>query len=312
MAADLQHTLTNLEVTPPAGAWNVIASRLDTEFDTTEIKVSEKIIDFELAPPADAWANIEAAIVANPEEVESAPAIYVRKPFRARAAAAAAVLVIALGGWYFLNNKTITENAVSVVPQKKTEERKTVPEIKVTVPEAASVTAQVDDRPLPRRRSGTLIAAASRANVSQASFAFNESDRMDMPAPDDIPHAGLPHIRAINSAVTPNVEAPLIRDADGNLILDKELIFSADNNYIVVTGPNGEQTRISSKFLPLLSSLNGGMESMDYFQFFLNENNIWKLRFNEWRDRVLHQASFIPTATNLLDLLELKEILQEN
>lgn len=311
MTADLRHTLTNLEVTPPTGAWNAIASLLDKEFDAAEIKVSEKITDFEMAPPSDAWANIEAAIVANPEEVESAPAIYIRKSFRKWAAVAAAVLVIALGGWYFLNNKTITEDAVSAVPQKKTEEQTTIPGPKVTVPEAATVTAQVDERPLPRR-SGTLIAATNRVNVSQASFAFNESDHVDMPAPEDIPHAGLPHIRAVNAAFTPNVEAPLIRDANGNIILDKELIFSSDNNYIVVTGPNGEQTRISSKFLPLLSSLNGGLESMDYFQFFLNENNIWKLRFNEWRDRVLRQANFIPTATNLLDLLELKEILQEN
>ena len=108
------------------------------------------------------------------------------------------------------------------------------------------------------------------------------------------------------------MEAPPIRDANGNIILDTELIFAPDNNYIVVTGPNGEQTRISSKFLPLLSSMNGNIESMDYFQFFLNENNIWKLRFNEWRDRMLRQATIIPTATNLLDIIQLKEFLQEN
>jgi hypothetical protein len=311
MTADLRHTLTNLEVTPPTGAWNAIAARLDTEFDAAEIKLSEKIADLELAPPAAAWANIEAGLEEEAATETVTPAKIIRRPFRAWAAAAAAIVVIALGGWYFLNNTTTIENAVTQVPEAKTAEPKTAPDAPAVIPQTAPVTVQADDRPLPKR-AATLIAGANKVKVSQASFRYEPTEEVDLPIPDDLRHAGLQNISSVNAAYSPNVEAPPIRDANGDIILDKDLIFASDNNYIVVTGPNGEQTRISSKFIHLLGSLNGNLETLDYFQFFLNENNIWKLRFNEWRDRVLRQANFIPTATNLLDLMELKEILKEN
>jgi hypothetical protein len=312
MAADLQHTLTNLEITPPSGAWNAIAIRLDTEFDAAEIKVAEKIADLELAPPAAAWANIEAGLEEEAATETAAPAKIIRRPFRAWAAAAAAIVVIALGGWYYLNNNTAVESVVTKVPEAKTpSEQKTVPGAAVVEYDSTSSAVAVYERPLPRR-SGTLLAGANRVKVSQANFQYEPIDEPGVELPDNLPHSGLQNMRAVNASYSPNVEAPPIRDADGNIILDKDLIFASDNNYIVVTGPNGEQTRISSKFLPLLGSLNGNLETLDYFQFFLNENNIWKLRFNEWRDRMLRQSNFIPTATNLLDIMELKEFLQEN
>lgn len=290
MAADLQHTLINLEVTPPPGAWDTIVSRLDTEFDEEEIKISQKITDFELAPPTAAWANIEAGMV------DAAPVISINRSFRKWIAAAAAVVVLALGGWYFIDNSAVPDSEMTVVPQVKTEEKTNVPEVKNE--SSSSAAATVTYRPLPRRR---IVLAANMKEIEPVS---------EPEINDYYPHTGMRYIQS--ASASPTVEAPPIRDANGNIIMDKELIFASDNNYIVVTGPNGEQTRISSKFLPLLNSLNSNNETNDYFQIFLNENNIWKLRFNEWRDKMLRQATFIPTATNLLDILELKDILQEN
>lgn len=119
-------------------------------------------------------------------------------------------------------------------------------------------------------------------------------------------------IQAMDIIPDPNVEAPPIRDADGNIILDTHLIMGNDGQYIIVTSPNGQQTRISSKFLPLLTSLHDRPESADHFPYLFNEDNMWKQRIHEWKDKMMKQASFIPAATNFLDLLELKEILMEN
>lgn len=308
MAAEVQHTLLNLEVAPPPGAWDTILARLDTEFDIEEIKVSEKIGEFEMVPPALAWKNIEAAIVANPEEVEQAPVISINRPFRKWAAVAATIAALALGGWYFFgSSSTPPNNTMGVVPQ-------IVPEAKTVVPQTNNlpqvVTADVQtDRPLPRR---ALMANPKKLAVVAANYnTVLPGVDIDLePSFDYSPQTGMRPIQSANTS--PNVKAPPIRDAQGNIILDTELIFAGDNNYIVVTSPNGEQTRMSSKFLPLLSSLNGNPATLDYFHFFLNENNIWKMRFNEWRDKMLRQANLIPTATNLLDIIQLKEFLEDN
>lgn len=309
MAAEVQHTLSNLEITPPPGAWDTIAIRLDTEFDADESALSDKLTGFEMAPPSAAWQNIEAAIVNDPAEIETAPVISIRRPFRRWAAAAAAVVVLALGGWYMLNRETTPTNTLTVVPVPSAKDNNTVPpNVEVRTNSEPAAVAE-STRPLPRRPV-TIVAAAQKLPVQVDST--NNLPDLNPELMANLQPTGMQNVQSFSSHASPNVAAPPIRDANGDIILDKDLIFASDNNYIVVTGPNGEQTRISSKFLPLISSLNDKSESLDYFQFFLNENNIWKLRFNEWRDKMIRQASLIPTATNLLDIIQLKEILQDN
>lgn len=195
---------------------------------------------------------------------------------------------------------------MTLVPETKPDDKTVTPPASNNLPEASVATDQAA-RPLPRRNV-TLVAQKTIPKE-------DSTNNLPELAPEllaNLPPAGLKDVQSFSSKAAPNVEAPAIRDANGNIILDKELILASDNNYITVTGPNGEQTRMSSKFLPLLGSMNSNLESLDYFQFWLNDNNIWKLRFNEWRDRMMKQPNFIPTATNLLDILELKEFLQEN
>jgi hypothetical protein len=309
MAAEVQHTLSNLEITPPPGAWNAIAARLDTEFDADESALSDKLAEFELAPPSAAWQNIEAAIVHDPAQVEAAPAIIITRPFRRWAAAAAAVVVLALGSWYIMNRDTPPANTFTVVPVPSGNKNNTAPRNNDAPANKEPAAVAESTRPLPRRPVA-IVAAAQKLPVQPDST--NNLPDLHPELLANLQPTGMQNVQSFSSHASPNVAAPPIRDANGDIILDKDLIFASDNNYIVVTGPNGEQTRISSKFLPLISSLNDKSESLDYFQFFLNEDNIWKLRFNEWRDKMIRQASLIPTATNLLDIIQLKEILQEN
>ncbi len=311
MAAELRHTLTNLEVTPPTGAWDAIASRLDTEFDAEETILSQKIEAFEIAPPIGAWENIAGNIEEEKEAVTTAPVVRIKRPFRRWAVAAAAIIIVAAGGWYILDNYATIDEDITVVPKTNTNKATVIPSPQPPIaPDTDAATAQVD-RPLPRRTTPVIV-AAKNVTIPNEGLTNNLPEVNPELLAGDLPHAGPQHIHSIRNLQTPSVEAPPIRDRNGNIILDKELIFAPDNNYIIVTGPNGEQTRISSKFLPLLTSMNGSTEGLDYFHFILSENNIWKLRFDQWREKMMKQASFIPTATNLLDMLELKEILQEN
>ena len=90
--------------------------------------------------------------------------------------------------------------------------------------------------------------------------------------------------------------------------MDESLVTAPDENYIIVTSPNGEQTKISRKFLKMLSVMNTG----PYNNLMNAENFQWKLRFEEWRSKLLQQATYIPTANNFLDIMDLKELLEEN
>jgi hypothetical protein len=69
----------------------------------------------------------------------------------------------------------------------------------------------------------------------------------------------------------------------------------------VVTAPNGEHVRISSKFSDAVTSLIGG-DNVDYF---------WKSRFDSWKSKLMTNPSFIPSAGNFLDIAELKDLLKE-
>ena len=305
MASNVQQFLNNLEITPPPGAWHTIAARLETEFDVSATAVAEKLQDAAIMPPVAAWEAIAAAL---PEAAVDQPKV-VRLPYRRVRMLAAAVVIglVGLTAWYFMNYTDTPAGAAAVQQQQATTpaiDNKTAPDNS-----ASSITPAIEqlqeqlaqETPVPATRYASQSAPQQRT--------YFKYDDQPMAT-----NAGMPGEEGIQftSSTMPSVEAPLIRDANGQIILDKRLITSADKNYITITGPNGEQTRISAKFLDIISSLNADAEPSDYFDFMMHENNLWKARFHEWRSKLMNQASFVPTATNFLDILELKELLQEN
>ena len=300
MSSNIQHTLLNLEITPPPGAWPGIAQRLDVEYDAADTTISQTINDWEAVPPVRAWENIQAGLTeAIPQKK---PGIVI--PFRKVAVAAAVVLAVSLISWYFVKSTQGTAGVDSKVANiKPTIPASIVKEYNTRPSPAAAVMNIAEDRPMPKR--------SSRPQVTNPGFEPGQTDYADYVIASDIPTASLKDVRAISTTKSPSVAGPLIRDANGKIILDRNLITAADNNYITVTGPNGEQTRISAKFFQMLSSMNGDPDPDEYFDMFMYDNSLWKLRFRDWRNKLLKQASFIPTATNFLDILELKDIIQE-
>lgn len=300
MPANVQHILLNLETAPPPGVWDTISARLDAEFDVQEIKIAEKLYDWETPPPPDAWNNIVMALPVNPSAKEE-PAKVIRLPFRKWAVAAVILGVVGFLTWNFLNNTTIdpgVQNTLTPPTPSNNNEDITVQ------PSMPAIDASIGNR----RR--TNINIARRVNASTVLAAY-VSDVMPEETTDDIRYAGVDGLRAQATTSRNGIKGPPIKDANGNIIMDQSLIISRDNNYIIITCPNGEQTRLSTKFLPLLTDLNATTEPGEYFDAVIRENNIWKSRFTQWRYKLMQQASFAPTATNFLDIMALKDLIEE-
>jgi hypothetical protein len=294
MSSKLQHILLNLEIAPPQENWQTITARLEEEYDPHETVIGETLTNWEATPPPNAWDTILTGL--------RPPVIF---PFRKVAVAAAVTTLLAVAAWYFFTTGTTPKNTI-VQEEKPVPATNEQPAVTNTVPIVPPVVASNN---LPERISTKRISRPPTQNL-YTSLSIPDNDNYLFASSGTIRRAGLNN----NHSINPNMAAPPIRDAQGRVILDESLITSADNNYIVVTAPNGEQTRISSRFLQMVSSMNADIKPSDYFDyFFLGENNnAWKIKFSAWRNKILQQASFIPTATNFLDILEMKDLLQEN
>ncbi|THU39793.1 hypothetical protein FAM09_07810 [Niastella caeni] len=311
MATNIKHTLFNLEVTPPPEVWPDIAARLNTEFDAEETPVAQKMFDLSVPPPAGAWQKIAAHL---PQQ-ESAKkegkliSLSVRKTV-----AAAAMVLLTLGAWYFLDK---TNNADEGSVAGKTTNTSTVHNSSPAQSRTPAADTEIDERPV-ESIDHKPLASLSTTDAGMINARFGTRNRTRRTAfydyqPIATSYAGVDEDKAVEFTENnnPTVEAPLIRDANGQVILDKKLITSPDDCYITITSPNGQQTRISSKFLHIISTLNDDVEPQDYFDFMMQENSLWRIRFSEWKEKFMNQASLIPTATSFTDILELKDLLME-
>lgn len=340
MATNIKHTLYNLEVPPPPGVWPHIESRLDAEFDATELPVAQKIHDISITPPPGVWSGItaqldtelkadEASVGQKMYELLVMPPAAVWKKIAARLpqqpakkegrlismhsrkaiAAAAAMILLAIGAWYFSDKNNSTDIA-TVTPQEKP----------ATVNERSSarlrtMDTEIGERPVEREQlSQKPLAALTDVETGIINRKYGNRHGARRTAwydyqPIATSYSGMDDVQVeFTENNNPTVEAPLIRDAKGQVILDKKLI-SPDDCYITVTSPNGEQTRISSKFLHIISAINQDVEPQDEFDLMTRESSLWKIRFSEWKEKFLHQASFVPTATSFTDILELRDLL---
>jgi hypothetical protein len=312
MATNIKHTLFNLEVPPPSSVWPDIAARLNAEFDADEIPVAQKMFDLSVPPPAAAWEKIAAHLPQQQMAKKEGTLISlsVRKTI-----AAAAMVLLTLGAWYMLD-KASNNDDINVAG--KSAPASTVDKSSTAHSRTPAADTEIGELPVESIANKPLAAlSVADAGIINARFANrNRALRTGSSfyQPIATSYAGLDDEQPVEftQANSPAIEAPLIRDANGQVILDKKLITSPDDCYITITSPNGEQTRISSKFLHIISTLNADVEPQDYFDFMMQENSLWKIRFSEWKEKFMNQASLVPTATSFTDILELKDLLMEN
>lgn len=278
---------------PPTELWEKIADQLDEEYKPDDIALSQKMEDFELAPPAFILGNVLAAV--NAERSSRQPTKIFSLPRRRIAGAAITIGLVALAIVYFLN------------PEFSSKTKNSAADILPSIPGAKSASPSLDntqDNPRSLARSGNDASSLSNTTDKKLAQSTGNNSRNTRGVKYVMMNRALPA-----NAMSPiSVTAPPIYDENGNMIMDENLVSAPDENYVIVTSPNGEQTKISRKFIKMLCMMNGGID----YNYMKAENYLWKLRFEEWRSKLLQQASYIPTANNFLDIMDLKELLQEN
>lgn len=298
MPSSYPYRLQQMELTPPEGSWERISVSLDQEFPAGEGTVAEKVFHAELAPPAMAWDQIAATLEEAPAK-EKTPVIRMRP---LRWAAAAVVAGLLLGAWWYFSVPT-TENTLATENNKPASPKTNTPAPKQLVnPVKTAVLVAGKKAPaLPAERQ-TPLPAELRESVN-----VTEEPSEELLAALDETKAQVVHLTE-----EPRVSAPLIRDKKGKVIMDMSLLSGNAGSYISVTGPNGEPTRISSKFANYLIYLNKEESKEEYLDFLIRNSSVWKKRFDEWRNRIMNRQSFMPGTSNFFDILELQELIREN
>jgi len=321
MSTDLQYRLQHFEVTPPGDTWKEVSERLDKEFVVEEISIATKFSEHHAPVPAQAWKNIAAALepvnigAPDTEDHSSVPVIDFNGSGRSRSfakmaqrIAAVAIVCLAIAAvYYYMNNERSVQTFTSTgVPAQS--KAGMLPSLR---PATTIKRAPVNKSPSTLLASvgGNKMLFRKRANAVPSPQSPGNVAANDNP---DINYANINAADKLVSAEEIAISTQPILDNDGNIILDEKLISSPDINYVTVTGPNGEQTKISKKFLHALSYMNAAATDDDFVGITIQESSLWKWLFQEWRRKLLAQPTFIPSATNFLDIIELKEILHEN
>jgi len=321
MSTNLQYRLQQLETVPPADVWMAVSERLDNEFNPIETRISARLGKHESTVPPQALNNIfamlhdEAEILVSDDGSNAPPVIKLPRsersnifPIRLQKIAAAALLCLAVTAlYYYMNtNTTVQKFSETVVPSQS--EASVLPSLS---PQTSTKRARLNTAPstMLAGMGGNRMLLRKRPNTVPLSVAREPAETNDHP---EISYADISTTDRLVSTEEIAIPTQPIRDGDGNIIMDEKLISAPDVNYVTVTGPNGEQTKISKKFLHGLSYMNAGFADDDFTGITIQESSLWKWLFQEWRRKLLSQPTFIPSATNFLDIIELKEILHEN
>ena len=280
----IQYKLFNLEVAPPENAWDNIESTLNNEKAKTLIY---RFNQYAVIPPPEVWEKIDNELSGR---LEGRARVFPLN-FRKLAAAAAILGLISTASWFYLqggkdnamaSKAAATSLVVPVIPDSHSHpfipsNRNASPALQV---DRLSTTAPVI--PLSKRNDPTAAEfQLKERNYSSSALQRNSTGEQPI-----------------------YINAPTILGKDGRPVIDYQLLVSKDKNYVTVTSPNGQQTKISAKFLPVLSYLAGhSSSSLDTHE--------WRERIEQWKKRLLEDPDFIPAAGNFLDLPELTKVFDE-
>jgi hypothetical protein len=281
MSTVLQTKLLRHEMSPPKGNWEAIAARLDTEFNSQDIIVSQKIDTIEAAPPSDAWKNILLSLEENntPGSCES----YYHQ--------LETMGCSCIGNWYCAHwfYCIILQN---LLLKQLLQTRNHCTEKKNGI--ATHYTFKVPVIPTVTNKNNNKTLTASLAeSFKRKPHPIHSSSSVE----ENI-------ITPVDITETAAVTAPLLRDSKGNVIMDMNLLTTGSSNYISVTGPNGEQTRISTKFANYLMYLNkDGGDNEEYIDYLIRNSNFWKTRFEQWSSSVFYFLTFSKTQGTLASVI---------
>ena len=311
MASDLTYKLSQLQVSPPPAVWKQLRTRLDDEYNANDVRIAIKLDEAAIIPPFSVWDNIRSELT---QTSVSRPGRVIALPYRKLAAAAAIIGVVGFAAWYLLmsgGNNSPKSPAVTaavsttLVPQKnnppvpkaeKPHDRQ-APAVTTTSTGTPSAASQKSSLPV-----NTQISRPVPINRNPSSRQLASSK------PEPTPAYAISPVSADHAF---HIDAPPIRDEQGNIVMNVQLVKSAaDDRYIIVTSPNGQQTRISEKFLNILQYLH--TQDEDYIGPDIYQRHFWKERIHEWKNKLIHSAGFFPSNNNFLGIMDLRDMIQQD
>ena len=297
--AGLATKMNHFQETPPQNIWSEIAARLDD--DRQYATVAAKLNNFDATPPAQVWNNIAASF--QKEEFKPIPVRNINTIIY-RLAAAAILIGLFAGIWMLVNKNAVkvdvVKNKPAIVPDRSA--TRTDNKEDHTITPLNNSNQSKEEIAVADQNGERAVQAGTKNRLPFSTDAFSNNQ---YPA---LRHAVVDGLLAYQEKPIV-ISSPPILDKDGNVIRDMDVLTTS--NYIVVTGPNGQSTRISSKFASVIRYLNGDNDDHEeYIDKVIKESDTWKKRFQEWRNKI-SQSSFIPSSANFLDIIEFKELIEE-
>jgi hypothetical protein len=294
MPASYKDKLINYEVQPPTAAWKNISEELQKNNEL--IPVAGRLFNFEINPPHDSWAAIQGAknegadpiIEHRIKQKLTNPLYYIMS--------AAAMMTAIMIGIISNNQENLSGNKVVKTTTFKSNQNKSLAKNQSTQ------SAIVPDQPETVENTGYNIEPHARIRkVYNGPVKVLQNTKVSDPL-------FLVNAPGIVIAAKP------IRNSKGEIIQDSQIMNNTDNPYISITSPNGQQTKISSKFLHMLLFINEDND-VDQEDRYADKNFlqglIWKTRFQDWRNKIMNTA-LVPSSTNFMDILEFRDLIMMN
>ncbi len=280
--------LLNYGVPPPMGAWEAVFAELTQSKELEPL--AKKLFDFELAPPLHAWEGIRSFIEGKKEIPLKAKSGIIYKIM-----AAATILAVIIAGSLYLSQTNILKNKLSTTSSSVPDNKKTRSQ------------EPLSESPSFAYKTGSPeITIASDGVATRARKNYKESNK-------SLQNTKIQDPLFVGNELGIMIAAKPIRNAKGEIIQDMEMMNNMGKKYISITGPNGQQTKISSKFLHMLLFINddNDIDQVDsYFDKTFLESLIWRTKFQDWRNKIL-KTSLVPSSANFMDILEFKDLISQ-
>ncbi len=295
-----KNELYNHEVSPPVHVWDRVVHDLDNEF----LVFRNRLYNAEAAPPENSWELIRYTL--DTPHLTHPKSFGIKKALRIAAAAALIGICFFTANYFIAGSDQSKTTGKKTLPANKAGNHQANPPV-AGRNEAADIAVPESSKPMIASHTGARKKYKTQQSRAPAlNDIYAEEAAFNAPPVSSIPYD--------NTAITDRYDldhaaAKRIRNLKGEVKEDVRLM-DLPNSYFLMTGPNGQSVRVSSKFRNTIQYLNGsGKEEL--LDVILRESQYWRNQFRAWKEEVGH-STFIPSAENFMDISELMKLLQEH
>jgi hypothetical protein len=308
-AVTLKTKMYNYQSTPPSNVLANIFATLDEDEKQVSISFTERMYNYKQQAPASAWQNIiieldksEAKIVTLTNTNKKGKAIYFKM-----AAAASVIAVIATTVWLSSRNTvnpTGNNPIASITPAIEPPVTATVKTEQNTTPannNSKENTALPTSDPQEKKQTQEKITQTEVKTVKEKIASLTTATNVR-----DYVKSNPTFTLADDPAKSSNEK---LQNTHGETPMDIALM-NTPNNYISVTGPDGQSVKVSAKFSNLIGYLTGNSaDTQENIDVIISESAKWRKIFAGWREKMTNN-SVAPSIANFMDIINLSEVLE--